>query len=126
MKKNLLRLLSILLTILMICSFIVTVNAQKVAGIDLTPNTTGSAAGVATNIGNQVLGVIQVAGTAIAVGMLLMLAIKYMKAAPDEKANIKQSSVIYIIGAVILFSAVTLVNMVYNFANEAVTGTKKE
>ena len=73
-------------------------------------------------IGQNVVGVIQVVGIAIAVGMLLVLGIKYLRAAPDEKANIKQSSVIYIVGAVVLFAAVNIVKIVYTFATETVTG----
>ena len=87
-----------------------------------TPNTDSSAASKVNVIGQNVVGVIQVVGIAIAVGMLLVLGIKYLRAAPDEKANIKQSSVIYIVGAVVLFAAVNIVKIVYTFATETVTG----
>lgn len=95
-----------------------TIYANPVDGFN--PNLNTKAAETVTNISQNVLGIIQVAGTAIAIGMLLFLGIKYVKAAPDEKANIKQSSVIYIIGAIILFAAVNIVKIIYDFSQEAI------
>ena len=66
------------------------------------------------NAGNQIIGIIQMVGVAIAVVMLIMLGIKYMIAAPDEKADIKKTATIYIIGAVILFGASGILQIIKN------------
>lgn len=118
--RNIILKLSLMLVIalLIISLGVSTIYANPIDGF--TPNLGTDAAKSVTNISQNVLGVIQVAGTAIAIGMLLFLGIKYIKAAPDEKANIKQSSVIYIIGAVILFAAVNIVKIIYDFSQEAI------
>lgn len=119
MKNKVIYVVFIVLSVLLALSVFTSVEASAVVG-QFSPNTGTSAAGSVKTIGNNVLGLIQIAGTAIAIGMLLFLAIKYLKAAPDEKANIKQSSVIYIIGAVTLFAAVNIVTIVAKFAEETI------
>lgn len=68
------------------------------------------------NIGGMVLSVAQIIGTAVAVIMLIVLAIKYISAAPNDKAEIKKHAVVYIVGAIVLFAASALLGIVKNFA----------
>ena len=70
------------------------------------------AAGVIQDISGTILGIVQVVGVAVAVIMLVVLAIKYISAAPSEKADIKKSAFIYIIGALLLFGGVALLNII--------------
>ena len=56
-------------------------------------------------IASQILGAIQVFAFAIAVGMLLFMGVKYMMASADEKANLKQMTINFLIGALIIFGA---------------------
>lgn len=69
----------------------------------------------------RILGIIQVIAVAITVGMLLYIGIKYMLSAADEKANLKQASINYIIGAFIVFAAPSLfriiIDVVYTMVN---------
>ena len=65
-------------------------------------------------IGNKILGLIQVIGTFVAVGILMILGIKYMMGSAEEKASYKKSMVPYIVGAVLLFAAVNIVSMIYD------------
>ncbi len=67
-------------------------------------------------IGNLVLSIAQIVGVAVAVVMLIVLAIKYISAAPSDKAEIKKHAVVYIVGAIILFAASTLLGIIKNFA----------
>lgn len=69
-----------------------------------------------TNIGGMVLSIAQIVGTAVAVIMLIVLAIKYISAAPNDKAEIKKHAVVYIVGAIVLFAASALLGIVKNFA----------
>ena len=71
---------------------------------------------------NVVIGIIQAIGIAAAVIMLIMVAIKYVSAAPGEKADIKKSIIIYVIGAVLLFAATGILGIIQGFATD-VTGT---
>lgn len=61
---------------------------------------------------NAIIGIVQVVGMAAAVIMLIVLAIKYVSAAPGEKADIKKSAVIYIIGAVLLLCATGVLQLI--------------
>ena len=120
MNNKMLKIIStiMILLIVLLISMTTVYASNPVSGI--SPNTGTNAAGTVKNIGNNVLGIIQIAGTAIAVGMLLYLGIKYMLAAPEEKASIKKSSTIYLIGAVVLFAAVNIVSIIYTFATETI------
>lgn len=66
---------------------------------------------------NIVIGFIQIVGTAISLIMISVLGIKYMLSAPNEKADVKKQIAPLLIGAIILFSAVNLVQIVANFAS---------
>ncbi len=78
-----------------------------------TPGT-AAAEGKMGTIGNKVIGSIQVVGTIISVAVLIFVGIKFMLASPSEKANLKGSLVPYVVGAVILFSAANLVQIIYD------------
>ena len=53
----------------------------------------------------------------VAITMLLVLAMKYMSAAPSEKADIKKHAVVYVVGAVVMFAASGLLTIIGNFAS---------
>lgn len=82
------------------------------------PTATSSGAdGALGTIGSMVLSVAQIVGTAVAVIMLIVLAIKYISAAPNDKAEIKKHAVVYIVGAIVLFAASALLGILKSFAN---------
>lgn len=59
----------------------------------------------AKNTANTILGFVQFIGYAIAVGMLIYVGIKYVMASADEKANLKNSLIRYVIGAILIAGA---------------------
>ena len=75
----------------------------------------GAASSVNRIIG-AMLTVVQVVGSGVAVIMLIVLAIKYISAAPSDKAEIKKHAVVYVVGAVVLFAASGIIGIVRNFA----------
>ena len=85
------------------------------AGYDIPSAKASGADNALGNIGGMVLSV-QIVGTAVAVIMLIVLAIKYISAAPNDKAEIKKHAVVYIVGAIVLFAASALLGIVKNFA----------
>lgn len=88
-------------------------------------NTTGGTATTIQNQANDIIGIVQVVAVAIAVIMLIWLAIKYISAAPSEKADIKKSALIYIVGAVLLFATTGILQVIKTFATNITktTGT---
>ncbi len=70
------------------------------------------------SIANIILGILQVIAVGTAVIMLVILAIKYMTAAPSEKAEIKKSMTVYIIGAVVLFAGAAILKVIETVATD--------
>ena len=68
--------------------------------------------------GQNIAGMAAVLGVAVAVAVLIWLAIKYITAAPSDKADIKKSAVAYVIGAVLLFAASGVLALIQNFATD--------
>ena len=54
---------------------------------------------VVKNMVMTIIGIAQVIAIGVAVIMLMVLAIKYMSAAPGDKAEIKKHAVVYVVGA---------------------------
>ena len=59
---------------------------------------------------------LRVVGVCFAIVMLLTIAMKYMTAAPGDKADIKKSAIQYVVGAVVLFGAVGILTIISKFA----------
>ena len=70
----------------------------------------------ASNIIGMIINIAQVIGMGVAIIMLVVLAIKYIAASPDGKAEIKKNATIYIVGAVILFAASGILGIIRRFA----------
>ena len=70
------------------------------------------------NIGKMTMSVITGIASAISVIVLAILGVKYMLGSAEEKSTYKKSMIIYIIGAIVIFSAPTIVSIFYNvFSN---------
>ncbi len=68
------------------------------------------------NVMGTVINTIKIVGTGVAIIMITYVAIKYMSAAPSEKAEFKKSAVAYIVGAIVLFAASNILSVINNFA----------
>lgn len=79
-------------------------------------STQGKSTGVMAVI-NDVIGLLQLAGTGISVVTITLLGAKYMLYSVEQKAEIKNRAMPVVIGCVILFGAVNLVAIVANFTN---------
>ena len=76
----------------------------------------GNVASDTQTIAGHILSIVQVIGAAVAIIMLILLAVKYMSAAPNDKAEIKKHAVVYVVGAVVLFGATVILEIIKNFA----------
>ena len=114
------KLLVIIMCISVIFSNIV------VAAFDVTSTFTGdidsAADGAKDSVQNVlvvILTAVRVTGMGIAIIMLITVGIKIMMASPSERANIKQYSINYVIGAFVLLGASALVSIVQGVAERA-------
>ena len=82
---------------------------------DSANNKLNDDSGVAS-LGGQIVGIIQIIGIVVAVVILLVLGIKYMTGSAQEKAEYKKTMIPYIIGAILIFAASTIVNVIFNLA----------
>ena len=109
------------LAMLIVALLIVSVSTLCFADVpdpDFISGDAGSAGTGITNVSDMILGIVQIIGVAVAVIMLVVLAIKYLSAAPGEKAEIKKSAFIYVIGALLLFGGVAFLQIIQNAGNE--------
>ena len=71
----------------------------------------------AKNIVGSILSITKVVAVGVALIMLVVLAIKYMSAAPGDKAEIKKHAVVYVTGAVVLFGSAGILSIIEKFAS---------
>ena len=128
MKRNALKILSVILVAIMLVASVSTIvlaggEGEGTTAASLSPgeiyrtasDTTDTTSVLSEMIGN-VITVVQVIGIGVAIVMLIVLAIKYISAAPGDKADIKKHAVVYVVGAVVLFAASGILQIVKNFA----------
>ena len=65
---------------------------------------------------STIIEVIQIVGTAISIMALTYIGMRYMMAAPDEKAEFKKSAYIYIVGAIMVFASSNILAIIFSFA----------
>ena len=121
MKRNIIKFVLLILLVSIVFSMTVcTISQAAFSDVDVefvtkdAKDTSGTAKST-LNIIQAILVVVQVAATGVAVIMLIVLAIKYMGSAPNEKASIKNSAIQYVVGAVVLFSASGIIGIIRKF-----------
>ena len=124
MTKLMKTMVVILVAVMIVASLVSTVNATDTVKFgdvttDYVKNNASDTSGAASTI-NRIVGsiltIVQVVGCGVAVIMLIVLAIKYISAAPGDKADIKKHAVVYVVGAVVLFAATGILQIVKQFA----------
>lgn len=122
MKKSIKVISTLLLAIMLVTSI-----AGTVLAVD--PNTVlnglNGNGNVQTNdlteVGNNIVTIIQVVGIVIAVIVLLVIGIKYMMGSASEKAEYKKTMIPYIVGAVLIFAGTSLVRVIYSLSTSVST-----
>lgn len=109
----------IVTTILMVIAIIATIsNVVYGSGIlnslaSANPDNVSGATQI-TKLGSTIVGILQVVGIVVAVVVLLVIGIKYMMGSAEEKAEYKKVMVPYVVGALLIFAATSIVKIVYN------------
>lgn len=114
-KKN--AIVKIFCVILMVCMFLSVANAT----FALQPGDLGGEADLGEGQGlvNTIIGWLTGIGMAVSVIVLLVLGIKYMIGSAEEKAEYKKTMIPYLVGAVLVFGASAIAQVVYSIAKQA-------
>lgn len=117
MKKS--KVIVLILIMISLIIFPLTINAT---GYQIDPDdykTNGPKAEEVKHMytfGGSIAGIIRIAGTIVSAGTLIIIGIRYVVASVDEKAEYKERMLPYIIGAVLLFGASNIVNILYEIS----------
>lgn len=111
MKKVMKILTTIIVIILMISLFTVSYGFDV---SELTGNQTDVTA--LKDAGNSVIKVITTIGIVVSVVALIILGIKYLMGSVEERADYKKTLVPYLIGAIFVFGASTIAQVIYEVA----------
>lgn len=69
------------------------------------------------NILGATVGIVQIISITVAVVMLIILAIKYMISSVSERAEIKKHAVVYVVGALLIFSVNGIIEIIQRFSS---------
>lgn len=131
-KSKVMRIISIALIAifaLMMLSQVTLAAGEAASSLDPSSMFSGKtdnsgASNAVTNIIGSIINIAQIIGMGVAIIMLVVLAIQYIAAAPEGKAEIKKNATIYIVGAIILFAAAAILQIIKNFAEDNVGTTQ--
>lgn len=132
MKLN--KIMKMVVAMLLIALVAIVASQSVMAGIDpakaslkntFTRTDTSGASNAASNIIGMIINIAQVIGMGVAIIMLIVLAIQYIAASPEGKAEIKKNATIYIVGAIILFAASGILGIIRKFAVDSI-GTQAD
>lgn len=125
MQKRVVKVISLLIISLIVLSMVSVVFGagdyketmrDLIDTMDTAPGET-NATKTATSIVTNLIIIFRIVGVTAAILMLLVVAMKYMTSAPSEKAEIKKSAVVYIVGAVILFAVTGILGIISNLSS---------
>ena len=116
MKTKTMKILTTIVTILLIIAMGMPIVLADSAIAPNSLNAIYSNTNGIQNVGEKIMGIVQTAGVVIAVIVLMVLGIKYMMGSAEEKAEYKKTMIPYIVGAILIFAATTIANVVFNFA----------
>ena len=117
MIKKVMKIVAVLLAVAVVASLAVSVSATDIDLNQFNGMTDSSGASTSvTKIIGALINIIQIIGSGVAIIMLIVLAIKYISAAPGDKADSKKHAVVYVVGAIVLFAATGILQIIKNFS----------
>lgn len=126
MKKNIKKIIVILILILLLINFIAINYVNAFVGnlndFETDSRNVNGVTNVIDNVGGTAINIIRIVSVTIAIVMLLVIAMKYMIASPGDRADIKKHAVAYIIGAFILFGVTGILTILTDFASQITIG----
>lgn len=117
MKTKTMKILTVTITVLTVLMVVMSFSQVSFAAITTTPDQIDAAqpgnASDITGIAGKILGFLQVLAIALLVIMVAVLGIKYIAGSAEEKAEYKKTFVPLIVGAILVFAAVTIANFIF-------------
>lgn len=116
MKKHIIMTLYLVIVLFIMLASVNFVNASDINDIYnvLKPNS-NPLAGVAS----LVLGVIKWVGVVILIGAIIIKGMKYVTVSPEGKAEIKKDLIMLTVGALILFTVTSLLDIIFDIVVKA-------
>lgn len=71
-----------------------------------------------TKIGGRIVRVMQIIGVVVSVVILVTLGLKYIVGSLEERAEYKKTMIPYIVGALLIGAATTIVRIIYNLITQ--------
>lgn len=121
MNRKTVRIISILVIIFVLFATNISVFATTGSGLTSQFNgnngtNTSKGETILQKVIGPVLSVVRIVAVGVSIIMITFLGIKYMAAAPSEKASIKNQLITFTIGAVVVVGATSILTMIKNFA----------
>lgn len=114
--KKLLKVLPVMFVLSLILTNVFALDSN--AGVP-----TGTASGVVSLLTGNIWSTISVVIYTLAIGAVVVAGLRYMFASADQKADIKKSTGILIIGAILVFGATFVLNLVKGILLDVTAGT---
>lgn len=108
MKKKHLKKIIFIITLLFII-----ISCSNFVNADLSSDIWGGAADL-SNAGKSIVGIIKWVGIAVLIGAIILKGIKFVSSAPEGQASVKKELVMLTIGAVLLFTFTTVIEIIYD------------
>ena len=112
-KKIMLRVLPVLL-------LVVVVLASNVFAVSTDMPTTDKKLGSVNDAANTIWGTVLLIFQILAIAAIVFAGIRYMFASADQKADIKKSMIILVLGAILVFGASTVAKFIMTATNEVI------
>ena len=114
--NKILMIITIALLVIMACATLTNANySPDTFKGQIDTDATG--ANKVKSLGGKIVGIIRVIGTIAAVAMITVIGIKYMVGSAEERAEYKKTMFPYLVGAVLIFAASSLTQVIYSWAS---------
>lgn len=115
--KKIILIISIIFIIFMLFFYQSSFAAYSTNIEDFGGKTSDASDKISASLG-KTLNIVQIISLGMAIIMLIALAIKYMAASASDRAEIKKHAVIYVVGAVLMFGASGIIQIIRTFAED--------
>jgi hypothetical protein len=118
------KIAKVLIIFIILISTIYTISNADNFGTDFSADTSklGKGKDLLETGGATVVSFIRVLGAGISIIIILVLAMKYMMAAPGDRADVKRSMIPFVIGAFIFFGASQILSLLYTLSKQVSEG----
>lgn len=116
-RKVIMKVFSIVMMLMVVFTIGTSVFAANAIDAEL-PNTGTNKITKVTDLGNTVWNTLATIVQIVAIAAIVFAGVRYMFASADSKADIKQQTVILIVGAVLVFAAVPIAKFIAGTAEQ--------